>query len=399
MEMLQIRVLGGFSAEIHGNRIDDSHNRSQKPWMLIAYLICNRNRTVTQEELLHLCWEGEEKDDPANALRVVLHRTRAILEKLDIGSGMDLIRRSRDGFCWNCSLPICVDVEEFERLHKEGMAAEDDQVRLARFRTALALYTGPFLGRNMGSRWARYLADQYRTRYVDMSLAALNILSTSGRREDAIALARKVLTLEPCQEAVHRHLMEDLIALNRTEDAVALYERLRTRLLSEYRRAPEAETQQVYFHAVRLCSSPSIPLELHQVGSTETRGKNGARVCDFSFFRSFYGSAEFLITHCGLEVYNILFTIEAPQGRDLSRRTVNRTAEDLMLQLKENLKAGAALTQCADHQLLVMMSANGYDAACACGEQQVAQFYQTHPNTSVRLRYGVWRVGGDLIKP
>ena len=148
MEMLQIRVLGGFSVEVRGNRIDDSYNRSQKPWQLIAYLICNRDRTVTQDELLRLCWDGEKKDDPANALRVVLHRTRAILDKLEIGSGMDLIRRSRNGFCWNCPFSIRVDVEEFERLYQEGMAAEDDQVRLDRFQTALNLYAGPFLGRN-----------------------------------------------------------------------------------------------------------------------------------------------------------------------------------------------------------------------------------------------------------
>ena len=255
MEKLEIQMLGGFSARTREKRINDSENRSQKPWILLAYLICNRDRTVTQEELLRLCWEGEEKDNPANALRVVLHRTRTMLEQLKIGSGMDLIQRSRDGFSWNCRLPldVDVDVEAFEALHKTCVLTRDEEERLACCLKAIDLYGGDFLGRNSGGTWGTHMAEKQRGYYVEMALTALRILSDDGREEDAVQLARKVLRMEPYQEAIHRSLMQNLIKLGRAGEAVEQYEQLRAALLGKFDRAPEEETQRVYFKAVRLC--------------------------------------------------------------------------------------------------------------------------------------------------
>ena len=393
MEKLEIQMLGGFSARTREKRINDSENRSQKPWILLAYLICNRDRTVTQEELLRLCWEGEEKDDSANALRVVLHRTRTMLEQLKIGSGMDLIQRSRDGFSWNCRLPLDVDVEEFEALHKNCVLTRDEEERLACCLKAIDLYGGDFLGRNSGGTWGTHMAEKLRGYYVEMALTALSILSDDGREEDAVQLARKVLGMEPYQEAIHRSLMQNLIKLGRAGEAVEQYEQLRAALLGKFDRAPEEETQRVYFKAVRLCGEAEIPVELRRIEKDDNRGENGVKICDFSFFRTFYVSAEFLILQCGLEVYNILFTVEGTQEKPLSRRSMERAMEGLSQQLKAELRRGDVMTRCAENQMLVMIRADGYEEACMCCERHVDLFYRNNPSTPAKLRYGVWRVG------
>ena len=53
MEQVQVRLLGGFSVEAGARRIDDSVSRSQKPLLLLAYLICNRERTVSFQKRMH----------------------------------------------------------------------------------------------------------------------------------------------------------------------------------------------------------------------------------------------------------------------------------------------------------------------------------------------------------
>ena len=394
MEQVQVRLLGGFSVEAGVRKINDSVNRAQKPLLVIAYLICNRARIVRAEELMRLCWEGEGKDDPANALRVVLHRARLMVDKLEIGSGMDVIRRERDGFRWISCQPVSVDAEEFVRLHEEGRQARDEAEKLECFLKAIHLYRGDFMGRNSGSAWGRFMVSQYRVRYFEMSLAALKSLSDNGEKQAAVQLARQVLALEPHYEAACRQLMEDLMSLGQAQAAVDEYEKLRV-LLLRANRSSEEETRKVYFRAVRLCVGVEIPVELRRSGDDKNRGKNGARVCDFSFFRTFYPTAEYLIMQCGLEVYNALFTVEEIPGREVSRRTMERAMDGLMWQLKEELKRGSALTRCANNQLLAMLGANGYEQACMCCEQQVEKFYQNHPPHLVRVRYGVWQVGGD----
>lgn len=240
------------------------------------------------------------------------------------------------------------------------------------------------------------MVEHHRERYFEMVLSAMESLSSDGRNEEAVMLGRQTLTLEPLCQVVCRCLMEELMALGRVRDAVEEYERLRG-LLLRVGCTPEEETQKVYFRAVRLCGGEKIPLELHQSGEDENRGENGARVCDFAFFRTFYTSAEYLILQSGLEIYNALFTIEGAKGQEISGRTMDRAVDGLMRQMKADLRRGSALTRCADNQLLAMISANGYEQACMICERQVETFYQSHPNFPVRVCYGVWQVGGDKV--
>lgn len=396
METIEIRMLGGFSVGTNKRQIDDAQNRSQKPWLLLAYLICNRDRTVSQAELLRLCWgDEEEKDDPANALRVVLHRTRALLEKLEIGSGKDLLVRSADGFCWNSRLPVWVDAEEFDRLYSAGMAAEDEQ-RLKCFLKAVELYRGDFLSRNSGGNWSRMTADRLREQYVGMVLAAMEILSKQGRTEEGLELARRALETVPYQETVCRGLMKVLMEQGRAEKAVRFYEQLRRQLLEEFGRMPEEKTKKVYFQALRLYRSPEIPLELHQPDDDKNRGKNGARVCDFNFCRAFHTSVEWLIVQCGLEVYHVLFTISPREDKLFTIRTVDRAADHLVEQLKEELGRGDVITRADECRVLVLIGAKGYENACRTAEKQVELFCRNHPYTAVSIDYGVWKIGENM---
>jgi len=396
MVAIEVRMLGGFSIGTEQSRIDDMQNRSQKPWLLLAYLVCNRNRTVTQEELLRLCWgDEEEKDDPANALRVVLHRTRTMLEKLGIGSGKELIVRTKDGFRWNSRRPVWVDVEEFDRLYGAGMAAQEKVQRLNCFLRAIRLYDGDFLSRNSGGAWRKTNAERLRKQYVGMVLSGLDILMQDGRMEEADELARKATEIVPYEEGICRRRMKALMAMGREDEAVGVYETLRRDLLMNFDRMPEDETSKVYFEGLRLYRAPEIPLELRQSDDDKNRGKNGARVCDFNFCRTFYMSIEWLIVQCGLEVYNALFTIGSREERRLSQRTIDRAAENLVEQLKMDLGRGDAITRCDEHQVLALIGAKGYENACRICEKQVETFCRAYPNTAVKLDFGVWRIGAE----
>ena len=48
MEELSIQMLGGFSLRIGNRELSDTDNRSKKVWVLLAYLICQREHCVLQ---------------------------------------------------------------------------------------------------------------------------------------------------------------------------------------------------------------------------------------------------------------------------------------------------------------------------------------------------------------
>ena len=99
MEHIQIQMLGEFSLKTATASISDASNRSKKVWALLAYLICNRDRGISQQKLINLLWgDDSDSDNPENALRITLHRLRAQLDQLWPGAGRELIVRKDGGY-------------------------------------------------------------------------------------------------------------------------------------------------------------------------------------------------------------------------------------------------------------------------------------------------------------
>ena len=116
-EILQIQVLGKFTLQYGEAVVSDEDDRSRKMWTVLAYLIYHREKVISQQELVDLCWgEDTRSSDPHNALKSVVHRIRSTLDKLQDGLGKDLLRRKSGCYTWNTDIPIRVDAEEFESL-------------------------------------------------------------------------------------------------------------------------------------------------------------------------------------------------------------------------------------------------------------------------------------------
>lgn len=91
--ILQIQVLGKFTLRYGETVISDEDDRSRKVWAVLAYLIYHREKIISQQELVDLCWgEDTRSSDPHNALKSVIHRIRATLDKLQEGLGRTLLR-------------------------------------------------------------------------------------------------------------------------------------------------------------------------------------------------------------------------------------------------------------------------------------------------------------------
>ena len=138
--ILQIQVLGKFTLRYGETVISDEDDRSRKVWAVLAYLIYHREKIISQQELVDLCWgEDTRSSDPHNALKSVIHRIRATLDKLQEGLGRTLLRRKAGCYIWNTDVPLEVDAEVFDTLCSRGAALEGDE-RLDAYQQALALY-------------------------------------------------------------------------------------------------------------------------------------------------------------------------------------------------------------------------------------------------------------------
>ena len=69
---IAVKMLGEFSIQCGDRVVTDNVGRVKKVWMLIEYLLANRDKSVSQEKIIDILWSEEECENPTNALKMCI---------------------------------------------------------------------------------------------------------------------------------------------------------------------------------------------------------------------------------------------------------------------------------------------------------------------------------------
>lgn len=382
MKQLQIRMLGGFSLEAGENRIADTDNRSRKVWLLLAYLLCHRNRTVSPSELIELIWGGEPaSDNPENALKVTLHRARSLLDKLWPGAGHDLILRQNGGYRWNGDADMTVDAQQFEDLCSRQTL--DDALQ------ALALYQGEFLGRQASGAWVIPIAAHYHNLYIRTVLFAVPELMAQERWQQAAALCRSAIAAEPYNEPLHRMLMTALIAQEDMKGAADIYEALSQRLFHDFGITPGEELRTLYRTASHNKTDRSMPMDTVLEHLLESDPEAGALQCSFDCFKVLCHAEARAMLRSGSATHVALLSVTGQRDKELSKRSLERAMANLGQQIRVSLRRGDAFSKCTASQYVIMLPRANYENSCVVCRRVIDAFYRRHPHSPTSIHYMV----------
>ncbi len=236
MSDLQLNLLGGAEGSVGPGRPLELPTR--KAWALLAYLALHPGRALGREQLAALLW-GERFDEQARrSLRQALYEIRNALGDGAAGH----LKATRDTVALELDGPD-VDVRRFEELVADG-----EPERLAE---AEALYRGPLLdGLETGEAgFEDWLAGE-RARLQELAGRALEKLAAHHLEQDAteagIAMARRLLQLDPLCEEAHRLLMRGLAADGRRSEALKHYQELEGLLAAELGAKPDPATARLH---------------------------------------------------------------------------------------------------------------------------------------------------------
>jgi len=389
-EMITVRMLGSFSIERNGSSIDDHSNRMRKVWLLLAYLIYNRNTHITQEHYANLLRsKGDEPADPSGNLKALFYRARTLLNQIDGSAGHDLILRKEGSYAWNTQVPLRLDVEEFEQLCRDGAAAGDEAQSLAMYLQAADLYTGDFLPKLAAEAWAMPIAAYYHRIYLEMIERALTILMNGERWSEAAQLCQRALKIEPYSEGLYQQLMRCKLALEERADVLTIYEDMSELLFSNFGIMPSDESRALYREASRSGDSTSVPVGTVREQLREEGSAKGALFCEYDFFKLLYQAQARALIRSGDVIHIALFSVHGRQRKELARRSLDRAMENLKELLVGNLRQGDVVTQCSVSQMIVMLPQANYENSCAVCQRLIKAFFRQYPHSPVDIHYSV----------
>lgn len=378
MDFLKVRMLGEFSLCFGDRIISDAGNRSKKVWNLLAYLIYNRERSISQQKLIDLLWgEDAASTNPENAMRITLYRVRTMLDQLWDGAGRELIIRREGGYGWNSAIEMELDCDRFLRLVQSS--AGDEERRLQDMLDGLKLYQGAFLSRQASEMWVIPVSTHYQAQYLAATLEAAGLLSIRGRHEEAAQICRNATATEPYHEPLYQHLMQALAAMGDVRGAVAVYERLNKRLVDDFGIQPSEETRTVYRNATQAPKDRPMPVEEVLEDLHEPDSQAGAMQCDYDYFKVLCFAESRAMERNGNTTHIALLSISGG-GEGLQKAgLVGQTMDRLGAQLRQNLRRGDVISRCSASQYIVMLPKANYENSCMVCRRVIAAFQQKHP--------------------
>jgi SARP family transcriptional regulator, regulator of embCAB operon len=243
--MTRIQLCGPLVVR-HGDRRLEDALPGRQGRLLFAYLVVNRRRPVSRDELADALWPGEPPSAPGLALNPLLSKLRRVLGTGAI-EGRNGVRLELEN-AW-------VDVEAAEiAVHEAESAAAQRDWYLVYPRSRVALYIAErgFLP-GTDAPWV----DEQRRRVDDIRLRAIEAAAECsleiGGAELPIAEqhARRLVELSPYHERGHALLMRALETRGNAAEAMLAYDRLRCLLRDDLGIAPGPEIQSLHERLLR----------------------------------------------------------------------------------------------------------------------------------------------------
>ena len=387
---LQVQMLGQFTLRYGDRTISDSDDRSRRVWSLLAYMLYNHGRSFAQEELIRLYWSNSEKSaDPGNALKSIFHRIRTALDKLQPGLGRLLIRRKAGRYFWNNAMPLSLDIADFEAHFHAAEAAGDDDVRLAEYQAALALYAGDPLPRMTDEIWTIPIVAYYHSLYTRAAAGAIELLEKQERTAEAVALCRRAIHIEPYQEDLYEHLMRGLLRTGDMKGAMSVYEEMSEQLFAHFGVMPSETLRTLYRQATRTVNDRTLTMDEVCSQLEEPAPHGGAMVCEYDFFKILYRAEARSIARNGHSANICLLSVSGKDGEMLARRSLDPAMNNLQVLVQNNLRRGDVIARCSISQYIILLPQANYENSRMVADRLVSAFYRRYPHSPARLRYTV----------
>ncbi|MBP5160075.1 MAG: winged helix-turn-helix domain-containing protein [Lachnospiraceae bacterium] len=383
-----ITMLGEFSIAYKNHRVYDQSNRSKKPWNLLEYLITYKDKDISQKELIDLLWAGETSDNPAGALKVLLHRVRKSLEEIEPESGEELIILKRGNYKWNPNLSCSIDADVFDELCTK---AADDTLprdeRIELYKRAFDLYKGDFLPRNSHESWVIPIASYYHQVFIKSVFAYIEILEDESRFSDIETITRHALTIDPLDEKLYYHLIQALYKSGKQQEALQQYSTATDLFYKKFGITPSDELKSLYRVVVRTTKSLETDISTIKEALREKGEASGAFMCEYEFFKDIYQLEARACARSGDSIYLCLITINKLSGDTPSIKALNRSMDDLLFAINETLRKGDVVSRYSVSQYVLMLPTTTYENVEMIMKRITSSFYRKYVKKDVTLQY------------
>lgn len=388
-KVFYVNMLGGCSIVCGDKRIDSNSLRSKKIWELLAYLIVYRHKDISQSELIDIVYSEEKSNNPANALKTLMHRVRVALDELGEASGKELIIQQSGSYKWNNEYEVILDTERFEELlQKSQQSGRSDELRLEDSLEAAAIYKGDFLPRFATESWVMPLHTYYHSAYIRLVHETIELLSLRGKNSEIFELCQKAIAIDPYDEYLYLQLMQVMVNMEQYQSAMDQYEKTTKLFYREFGVTPSDEMKALYRQIAYTNQGVELDLNTVKERLRESDENAGAFFCEYEFFKSVYQLEVRSAARSGEPIHICLMTVTPKsENEPLTNKSLNLIIDKLMDCVKSTLRRGDVFARFSISQLIIMLPMTTMENAEMVLSRIVKRYRAAYPRSNGEVSY------------
>ncbi len=238
---LRIGLLGGFRVGTEGSSLPPDAWRNRNASLLVKRLALEPNCALSREQLAGLFWPESNRAAGLNSLRQAVHLARRQLESLPLDPA-HLLRSYGNRIQLYPADSCEIDLHVFEHAARRARGSDDP----ARYWTAIERYHGQLLPDDLYVEWTDVPRTSLERTYLGLLSDVARLHEARAEPQQAIAALRRLVAIEPADEAAHVRLMQLLTAIGNRPLALEQYRLLEDTLVRSLGVTPEPETQSLY---------------------------------------------------------------------------------------------------------------------------------------------------------
>lgn len=389
---ISVTFFDDFKIAYKDKVLNEKKIRSDMVTKLLAYMICHRKNNISVQELSEALWENDECDNPANALKNLIYRSRMVLRKY-LGE-YSFIMTGRGYYFWNNDIKTDIDAEEFENLCSRALSEENIDKRIQLAQKAIRYYKDKFFSRYCDNYWVVTLNAYYHSLYLNIVKQLSYDLNQSESYVKMEKVCYKALCIDELDEDIHYYYIKALINENKRDMAEKHYKKLIGLLYDQLHVRPSERIIELY---------DTLLKDSHTIQSNTVKIKNelrdgvtdkGAFVCEYGVFKK---SCELELRRSKrnkCDVYVVIFTLNnSIAGNKNIYRQCNITSDSIkrvMDIITVSVRSGDIVCRYSSLQFMVLLTSGSYKDIVKIADRVTDNINKLRIN--IRTQYSIEKI-------
>ena len=345
-DKISIRLFDGFEIRKGDRLILENLANTRKTKLFVAYLLVNRDRPITHQELFELLWSGEDYANPATALRTLLYRFRSMIDKEKADALSGAIISHRGTYQWNKNLDVSIDALDFQALAEAGINPTISDVRRKDYlEKAIGMYRGTLLPDFSSEPWLIAKSATYRDMYIEAVMAYVDILKAEGANSKIVQVCESALELAGTSEILQ---LEAQIAKLKIANPDAS---MRESVMAYY--------NDVHELSIKLQNETDRMQTEMQEESIEQQ----AFLCDYRTFKEIYSMQRRMQSRSKATIFLGLVYVRCDEVNSEDPLYAEKMMNDIVGCCQRLLRVGDAICRKADSEIAILFPAESYEDA------------------------------------